>query len=191
MRHGVAGHPGELEQCATSPPSLRAFFCSPLVARPDETLSGTSGAKPANPGDTATTGTQPGVSSSELGAATPGTAKDFEVNVGDRVFFGYDSSVIDDKGRDTLQRQATWLKQFPDVGVTIEGHTDSRGTREYNLALGERRASAARNYLEALGIANNRLTTTSYGEERPVDPADTEEAFAKNRRAVTVVNLTQ
>jgi peptidoglycan-associated lipoprotein len=163
----------------------------------DETLSGTSGATPGT--EMGTTSTEmggldaaSGTTSTELGgAAAPGTVQDFEVNVGDRVFFGYDSSVIDEKGRETLQRQATWLQQFPDVSVTIEGHTDSRGTREYNLALGERRATAARNYLEALGVSGTRMTATTYGEERPDDPADGDEAYAKNRRAVTVVNLTQ
>jgi peptidoglycan-associated lipoprotein len=131
-----------------------------------------------------------GVASGELGAVTPGSAADFEVNVGDRVFFAFDSSVIDEAGRETLQRQAAWLQQFPEVRATIEGHTDSIGTREYNLALGERRATAARNYLEALGIAPNRLQTTSYGEERPADPGDNDAAHALNRRAVTVVTLT-
>ena len=137
-------------------------------------------------------GSESGTTSTDLaGAAGPGTAQDFEVNVGDRVFFGYDSSVIDDKGRETLQRQATWLQQFPDVTVTIEGHTDSRGTTDYNLALGERRATAARNYLEALGVTPTRMTATTLGEERPADPSDSDQAFAANRRAVTVVNLTQ
>ncbi|MFO1067705.1 MAG: peptidoglycan-associated lipoprotein Pal [Geminicoccaceae bacterium] len=165
----------------------------------DETLSGTGGAAPGS--DITTSGDQSsglgtggengGVASSELnGAATPGSVKDFEVNVGDRVFFGYDSTVLDDRARETLQRQATWLQQFPGVTVTIEGHTDSRGTREYNLALGERRAVAARNYLEALGVPANRILTISYGEERPTDPSETEEAFALNRSAVTVVTAT-
>ena len=166
----------------------------------DETLSGTGGAVPGA-ADTSLGADQSsglgtgadgsGVASSELnGATTPGSTQDFEVNVGDRVFFGYDSSVLDDRARETLQRQATWLQQFPGVTVTIEGHTDSRGTREYNLALGERRAVAARNYLEALGVPANRILTISYGEERPTDPSETEEAFALNRSAVTVVTAT-
>jgi peptidoglycan-associated lipoprotein len=155
----------------------------------DETLAGTSGAGAGAGVGAAGTGT--GVSSSELGGApTPGTARDFEVNVGDRIFFAYDSSVVDDAGRETLQRQATWLQQFPDVPVHVEGHTDSTGTREYNLALGERRANAAKNYLSALGVPGDRLTAVSYGEERPADPGESADAAALNRRAVTVVNVT-
>ena len=158
----------------------------------DETLAGTSGAGTGTEGIGAgVAGMGTGVSSSELGGTpTPGSARDFEVNVGDRIFFGYDSSVVDDAGRETLQRQATWLQQFPDVPVYIEGHTDSTGTREYNLALGERRANAAKNYLEALGVPGSRLTAVSYGEERPADPGETPDAHALNRRAVTVVNVT-
>jgi peptidoglycan-associated lipoprotein len=156
----------------------------------DETLSGTGGTSAA-PTDMASGTDGSGVSSSELGGApAPGTALDFEVNVGDRVFFGYDSSVIEERSRETLQRQASWLQQFPGVNVTIEGHTDARGTTDYNLALGERRASAAKSYLEALGVASGRMLAISYGEERPADPADSEDAHALNRRAVTVVSLT-
>jgi peptidoglycan-associated lipoprotein len=154
----------------------------------DETLSGAGGATtpPTGLGGAGSSG----VASSELGGApTPGSALDFEVNVGDRVFFTYDSSVIDDRGRQTLQRQATWLEQFPDITVIIEGHADNRGTNEYNLALGERRAYAVQSYLEALGVASRRMRTISYGEERPVDPGDTEDAYALNRRAVTVVEV--
>lgn len=135
-----------------------------------------------------------GVSSTGLpgqaGSALPGTQEDLEINVGDRVFFGYDSSVLDDAARQTLDRQATWLNQFANVSVTIEGHCDERGTREYNLALGERRASAARNYLTALGVSPNRLRVISYGSERPQEPGQDENAYALNRRAVTVVGLT-
>ena len=155
----------------------------------DETLAGTSGAGAGAATGAAGAGT--GVSSSELGGApTPGSARDFEVNVGDRIFFGYDSSVVDDAGRETLSRQAAWLQQFPGVPVHIEGHTDSSGTREYNLALGERRANAAKNYLAALGVPADRLTAVSYGEERPADPGEGADALALNRRAVTVVNVT-
>ncbi len=158
----------------------------------EETLSGsgsTNGDAAVGSSDLGS-GFGSGVASGELGAVTPGSSADFEVNVGDRVFFAFDSSVIDEAGRETLQRQAAWLQQFPEVRATIEGHTDSVGTREYNLALGERRATAARNYLEALGVAPSRLQTTSYGEERPADPGDNDAAHALNRRAVTVVTLT-
>ena len=159
----------------------------------DETLSGTTGTGTDTATDTASgaAGMGTGVSSSELGGApVPGSARDFEVNVGDRIFFAYDSSVVDDAGRETLQRQATWLQQFPDVPVYIEGHTDATGTREYNLALGERRANAAKAYLEALGVPASRLTAVSYGEERPADPGESADAAALNRRAVTVVHVT-
>jgi peptidoglycan-associated lipoprotein len=130
-----------------------------------------------------------GISSSNLpGQATPGTQQDLEVNVGDRVFFDYDSSVLSPQATQTLDKQAAWLKQYPNVIVTIEGHADERGTREYNLALGDRRANAVRNYLIALQIPGDRILTISYGEERPADPGHDEAAWAKNRRAVTVVS---
>lgn len=119
---------------------------------------------------------------------TPGSAEDFVVNVGDSVFFELDSSAIGASARTTLERQAFFLRKYPSVAVTIEGHCDERGTREYNLALGERRASAVRDYLVSLGIDASRVTTISYGKERPVDPASTEDAWAKNRRGVTVIN---
>ena len=160
----------------------------------DESLTGTAaggGGAGGESGIGATGLGETGVAGSEFGGqAAPGTVEDFEVNVGDRVFFGFDSSVIEDRSRETLSRQAAWLQQFPGVTVTIEGHTDERGTREYNLALGERRATSARNYLEALGVSPSRMLTISYGEERPADPSPTEEAYALNRRAVTVVNVT-
>ncbi len=123
------------------------------------------------------------------GQITPGSQEDLEINVGDRVFFAFDSAVLDDAARQTLERQAAWLKQFPAVSVTIEGHCDERGTREYNLALGERRATAVKNYLVALGISPDRIRTISYGKERPADPGHDETAWALNRRAVTVVNV--
>lgn len=118
----------------------------------------------------------------------PGSAEDFRANVGDRVFFGFDRSDITPEARRTLERQAEWLKRYPNVTVTIEGHCDERGTREYNLALGERRATAAKNVLVALGIPANRITTISYGKERPAVVGSNESAWAQNRRAVTVVN---
>jgi peptidoglycan-associated lipoprotein len=119
---------------------------------------------------------------------TPGSAQDFVQNVGDRVFFDFDKSAIKPEGRVTLQRQAEWLKKYPNVTVTVEGHCDDRGTREYNLALGERRATSVRNALVALGIAPNRIKTISYGKERPAVLGDNEAAWAQNRRGVTVIN---
>ena len=119
-----------------------------------------------------------------------GTQTDLEVNVGDRVFFDLDSSTLDETARQTVERQAAWLQQFPAVTVTIEGHADQRGTTEYNLALGERRAAAVKSYLGSLGIDPARILIISYGKERLANPAETEEAYAQNRRAVTVVNVT-
>ncbi len=120
--------------------------------------------------------------------AVPGSAADFQQNVGDRVFFDFDKSVIKPEGQTTLQRQAEWLKKYPNVTVTVEGHCDERGTREYNLALGERRATAVRNALVALGIPAARMKTISYGKERPAVLGSNEAAWAQNRRGVTVIN---
>ena len=128
------------------------------------------------------------VASVDPSAPIPGTQEDLVQNVGDRVFFDYDSAVLSPEGRRTLERQAEWLRLFPDHSIMIEGHADERGTREYNLALGERRASAVRDYLVALGINANRLKTLSYGKERPVNPGSTNEDWGKNRRGVMVVD---
>ena len=138
---------------------------------------------------TAPTTSQPTMTQPEKGA-TPGTQLDFEVNVGDRVFFDFDKSVLKPAGRATIERWAAWLKTYPSNKVLIEGHCDERGTREYNLALGDRRANAAREYLVSLGIDPNRVRTISYGKERPAVPGSTEEAYAQNRRAVAVIETT-
>jgi peptidoglycan-associated lipoprotein len=121
------------------------------------------------------------------GAARPGTQEDMVVNVGDRVFFGFDKSDLSAEAQATLDRQATWLKKYSSAKVTLEGHADERGTREYNLALGERRATAAKNYLVAAGISGARVNTISYGKERPAVVGSNEAAWAQNRRAVTVI----
>jgi peptidoglycan-associated lipoprotein len=118
----------------------------------------------------------------------PGSQQDLEASAGDRIFFAFDRSDISPEARETLSRQADWLRRYPNVNVTIEGHCDERGTREYNLALGERRAQAAKNVLVASGIPASRISTISYGKERPAVVGSTEEAYAQNRRAVTVVN---
>lgn len=122
------------------------------------------------------------------GAATPGSAQDFVVNVGDRVFFDTDSSSLNAEGQAVVSRQAQWLSLYPRYTVTIEGHADERGTREYNLALGARRAKAAQDFLVARGIAANRVRTISYGKERPVALCDQDSCWAQNRRAVTVLD---
>jgi peptidoglycan-associated lipoprotein len=119
---------------------------------------------------------------------TPGTQEDLVVNVGDRVFFGFDKSDLTPEARATLDRQAAWLNQYPRVTISIEGHADERGTREYNLALGERRAEAVKKYLTARGVDANRVATISYGKERPQVLGSNEAAWAQNRRGVTVVN---
>ncbi|QLF71178.1 peptidoglycan-associated lipoprotein Pal [Peteryoungia desertarenae] len=121
------------------------------------------------------------------GAATPGSTQDFTVNVGDRIFFDTDSSAIRADAAQTLDRQAQWLMQYPNYAITIEGHADERGTREYNLALGARRAATTRDYLVSRGVPANRLRTISYGKERPVAVCDDISCWSQNRRAVTVL----
>ncbi len=123
-----------------------------------------------------------GGAASEEGMGTlPGT------DIADRVFFDFDSSVIRPDAQDTLHAQAEWLKKNTDSKVTIEGHCDERGTREYNIALGERRAHSVKTYLVGLGVAASRISSTSYGKERPAVVGSNEEAWAKNRRGVTVI----
>ena len=124
----------------------------------------------------------------KAGAARPGTQEDLVVNVGDRVFFGFDKSDLTSEAQATLNRQAAWLKKSSALKVVVEGHADERGTREYNLALGERRATAVKNYLVAAGIPAGRISTISYGKERPAVVGSNEAAWAQNRRGVTVVS---
>jgi peptidoglycan-associated lipoprotein len=126
-------------------------------------------------------------SSAMGGSVIPGSEQDLAQNVGDRVFFELDHSDLSQEARQTLDRQAAWLKQYPAVRVTLEGHCDERGTREYNMALGARRANAARAYLVALGIQTGRIQTVSYGAERPAVLGTGEAVWSQNRRAVTVV----
>ena len=106
--------------------------------------------------------------------------------VPDRVFFATNESILTTRSRDTLRKQAGWLRENSDVNVVLEGHADERGTREYNLALGERRANAAKDYLMTYGISSNRISVISYGKERPVDSGSNPLAWSKNRRSVTV-----
>jgi peptidoglycan-associated lipoprotein len=117
----------------------------------------------------------------------PGSAEDLRVNVGDTVHFDYDRYEILDADRAMLQRQAAWLGKYPAVRVTIEGHCDERGTREYNLALGARRANAVKEYLVSLGVSSGRVETISYGKERPMCTESSESCWAQNRRGVTTV----
>jgi peptidoglycan-associated lipoprotein len=121
------------------------------------------------------------------GAVIPGSQADFVASISaDRVFFDTDAYNIDATDRATLDSQATWLRRYPNVRVLVEGHADERGTRDYNLALGQRRAEAARNYLVSIGIPANRVDVISYGKERPEAIGSDEQSWAQNRRAVTV-----
>lgn len=138
---------------------------------------------PAPEGTGTDTGTDTGT-----GVVVPGSQEDFVANVSaDRIFFGFDQYNVDAEDQATLQSQAQWLQRNSAVRVTLEGHADERGTRDYNIALGERRANAAKNYLASLGVDPNRIQVISYGKERPAELGSTEEAYAKNRRAVTIV----
>jgi peptidoglycan-associated lipoprotein len=127
---------------------------------------------------------------SAAGAATPGSQQDFVVNVGDRVFFETDSSELTPQSRATLDKQAQWLTTYSQYGqFTVEGHADERGTREYNIALGARRAQAVRDYLISRGIQAQRMRTISYGKERPVAVCNDISCWSQNRRAVTVLGV--
>ena len=122
------------------------------------------------------------------GSAVPGSQQDFVVNVGDRVFFESDSTELTMQSRATLDKQAQWLRTYPQYVFLIEGHADERGTREYNIALGARRAQAVRDYLASRGIGPQRMRTISYGKERPVAVCNDISCWSQNRRAVTVLN---
>ncbi len=124
-------------------------------------------------------------SSNSVDTIVNGSDRDFVINVGDRVFFGYDRSDLSDAAQSTLAKQSAWLLQFPNIAIQIEGHCDERGTREYNLALGERRANAVKEYMVSLGVAANRISTISYGKERPEVEGSNNNSWAQNRRGVT------
>ena len=161
---------------------LSLFAASLLLAAcettPTTTAGSGGGGAAAAPAATAAPRTGP----------VPGSQQDLVVNVGDRVFYDFDKSDLKPEARRTLERQAAWLKQYGSAAVTLEGHCDERGTREYNLALGDRRANAARDYLVSLGIPAARIKTISYGKERPAVLGSNEAAWSQNRRSVTVVN---
>ena len=125
---------------------------------------------------------------SAAGQATPGSQQDFVVNVGDRVFFETDSTELTQQSRATLDKQAQWLTLYNRYAFTLEGHADERGTREYNIALGARRAQTVRDYLTSRGIQANRMRTISYGKERPVAVCNDISCWSQNRRAVTMLN---
>ncbi len=141
------------------------------------------------PSDTGAKGgagqTSPAVASTGI---VKGSKEDFVANVGDRVFFDFDKSSLRADAKATLDKQAAWLKAYPNYSLTVEGHADERGTREYNLALGEKRANSVAEYLKAAGVAAARVKTVSYGKERPVALGSNEAAWSQNRRGVTVLN---
>lgn len=131
-----------------------------------------------------------GIDSTGLGGANdPKSVAYFQQTLGDRVFFAVDQNTLSDEARTTLQGQAQWLNTNSDYAVIVEGHADEQGTRQYNLALGARRASAAQNFLVSQGVAANRIRTVSYGKERPVEVCSTEDCYSRNRRAVTVLSM--
>ena len=160
---------------------IAAAFLLAACGTPSEESGGAAGG-----GSAATTPTTPSVSS--IPGPTPGTQEHLVANVGDRVFFDFDKSDLQPDARATVEKLAVWLNNYPAVTLVVEGHADERGTREYNLALGERRANAVLDYLVALGVSGNRLSTISYGKERPAVLGSNEESWAQNRRGVFVVN---
>ncbi|MEL0106176.1 MAG: peptidoglycan-associated lipoprotein Pal [Rhodospirillales bacterium] len=160
---------------------LSIFAALALLTACETAPDGSGSSSGAGGGGSATSG-------SSAGGPRSGTQEDLVVNVGDRVFFGFNKYKLTSAARGTLDKQAAWLKKFPSVTVVLEGHADERGTREYNLALGERRANSAKDYLVTLGISPNRIKTISYGEERPVALGSSEKSWSQNRRSVTVVS---
>jgi peptidoglycan-associated lipoprotein len=128
-----------------------------------------------------------GLGAGGAGHATPGSQEDLTQSAGDRIFFDTDRNTLNPQATATLDRQASWLQQYPQVNVWVAGNCDERGTEEYNLALGQRRAAADRDYLVAHGIQRTRIETISYGKSRPIDSASTPEAWAQNRNAITSV----
>lgn len=128
------------------------------------------------------------VSSSSSTAIIPGSQEDLSVNIGDRVFFAYDSSIISSEAQVTLMRQVEWLNRYPHLNVIVEGHCDERGTREYNLGLGERRATSVKNFLINSGVPSNRIRVISYGKERPAVFGSNESSWRQNRRGVLVID---
>ncbi len=155
---------GELKIAAALVVALAISACAKAPAEPADALAGLNG-----------------------GRAAPGSPRDFAVNVGDRVFFDSDSSELSQTAQATLAKQVSWLQQYGRYNLTVEGHADERGTREYNFALGARRAETTKDYLVARGIPAARIRTISYGKERPVATCNDISCWSQNRRAVTVL----
>ena len=166
--------------------ALLVFFLAACSTTPKDTADSSGSGSTSTSSDVSSSGETDTDSAST--SIEPGSQEDLIVNVGDRVFFGYDSSDLDSDALELLQDQVAWLKQNSNVSVTIEGHCDERGTREYNLALGEKRAQSVKNYIINLGISADRVSTISYGKERPAVVGSSDGAWAQNRRSVTIVN---
>jgi len=171
--------------------ALLVFFLAACSTTPKDTAdsSGSGSTSTSTSSDVSSSGETTSTETTSTSASIePGSQEDLIVNVGDRVFFNYDSAELDTDAKELLQDQVAWLKQYSDISVIIEGHCDERGTREYNLALGEKRAQSAKNYLINLGISADRVSTISYGKERPAVVGSSDGAWAQNRRSVTIVN---
>tara|TARA_B100001250_G_scaffold252065_1_gene216755 strand:- start:256 stop:786 length:531 start_codon:yes stop_codon:yes gene_type:complete len=168
--------------------ALLVFFLAACSTTPKDTADSSGSGSSSSSSDISSEEGTITETSPESASITPGSQEDLIVNVGDRVFFNYDSSDLDSDAQELLQDQVAWLKQYSDVSVIVEGHCDERGTREYNLALGEKRAQSVKNYLISLGISSDRISTISYGKERPAVVGSNDGAWAQNRRSVTVVN---
>ena len=170
--------------------ALLVFFLAACSTTPKDTAdsSGSGSSSTSSDVSSSESSSSDETTSTDSSSIEPGSQEDLIVNVGDRVFFNYDSSELDSDAQELLQDQVAWLKQYSNVSVIIEGHCDERGTREYNLALGEKRAQSVKNYLINLGISSDRVSTISYGKERPAVVGSNDGAWAQNRRSVTKVN---
>lgn len=171
-----------MSQAMTSPRLPRFAMVATLAAM--TIVAGCANKKDQIPGNANQLGIGAGANA---GAGAPGSKQEFTTSVGDRVFFTVDSSALTAEARATLDKQSQWLQRYGSYQITIEGHADERGTREYNLALGARRAAATKNYLASRGIAASRMRTISFGKERPVAVCDNISCWSQNRRAVTVL----
>ena len=168
--------------------ALLVFFLAACSTTPKDTADSSGSGSSSSSSDVSSEGGTVTETSPESASIEPGSQEDLIVNVGDRVFFNYDSSELDADAQELLRDQVAWLKQHSNVSIIVEGHCDERGTREYNLALGEKRAQSVKNYLISLGISTDRVTTISYGKERPAVIGSNDGAWAQNRRSVTIVN---
>ncbi len=164
-------------------------FAAALVLAACETTPEQSASTDSQGGaSNASTQTQSSAAVTRRSGPPAGSQDDLAINIGDRVFFDFDRHELSAESRATVEKWASWMKQYPAVTVTLEGHCDERGTRDYNLGLGDRRATSVQQYLVALGINANRMTKISYGKERPVCDAHDESCWSRNRRTVMSVN---